>query len=140
MALEDSEVCVVPWGKELDRLSCPICRAPASQRPPLPFPATCRASGTMMLMLGKPHGGASASQLLLVDIPRSAIRCADIRRREFVLRMTREEIASYLGLKLETVSRVFSSLQGSEGLIQVQGRAVKLLDAMGLRQAMADRE
>ena len=36
--------------------------------------------------------------------------------------MTRDEIASFLGLKLETVSRVFSRLH-AEGLIQVQGRA-----------------
>jgi len=58
-----------------------------------------------------------------------------------VLRMTREEIASYLGLKLETVSRLFSHLQG-EGLIQVQGRAVKLLDSPALKQRvgqLADR-
>ena len=60
---------------------------------------------------------------------------------ELVLRMTREEIASFLGLKLETVSRVFSRLQG-EGLIQVQGREVKLLDGAGLRRVagrVADR-
>jgi len=48
--------------------------------------------------------------------------------------MTREEIASLLGLKLETVSRVFSRLHG-EGLIQVQGRSIKLLDLPAL-QAM----
>ncbi len=51
---------------------------------------------------------------------------------EFVLRMTREEIASYLGLKLETVSRLFSHLQ-EEGMIQIQGRAVKLLDVTALK-------
>jgi CRP/FNR family transcriptional regulator len=47
--------------------------------------------------------------------------------------MTRDEIASFLGLKLETVSRIFSSLQES-GLIQVQGRAVKLLDPAAIRR------
>ena len=52
---------------------------------------------------------------------------------EFVLRMTREEIGSYLGLKLETVSRLLSRLQ-EEGLLQVQGRTVKLLDLAALRQ------
>jgi CRP/FNR family transcriptional regulator, anaerobic regulatory protein len=46
---------------------------------------------------------------------------------EFVLRMTREEIGSYLGLKLETVSRMFARFQ-REGTLQVQGRLVKLLD------------
>jgi CRP/FNR family transcriptional regulator len=45
--------------------------------------------------------------------------------------MTREELASYLGMKLETVSRLFSRLQ-AEGLIQVQGRTIKLLDSSGI--------
>ena len=52
---------------------------------------------------------------------------------EFVLRMTREEIGSYLGLKLETISRMFSRFQ-DRGLLQVQGRVVKLLDQGALRQ------
>jgi CRP/FNR family transcriptional regulator len=51
---------------------------------------------------------------------------------EFVLRMTRDEIGSYLGLKLETVSRVFSRFQ-DQGVLQVQGRVVKLLDLVALR-------
>jgi len=51
---------------------------------------------------------------------------------EFVLRMTREEIGSYLGLKLETVSRLFSRFH-EEGVIQVHGRVVKLLDRVALR-------
>ena len=46
---------------------------------------------------------------------------------EFVLRMTREEIGSYLGLKLETVSRLFSKFH-EEGLVQVQGRRIKIID------------
>ena len=41
--------------------------------------------------------------------------------------MTRQEIRSYLGLKLETVSRLFARLQ-REGTLQVQGRLLKLLD------------
>jgi CRP/FNR family transcriptional regulator len=57
---------------------------------------------------------------------------------EYVLRMTREEIGSYLGLKLETVSRLFSRFQG-EGLIQIQGRAVKLLDPIALKQLVSQR-
>ena len=53
---------------------------------------------------------------------------------EFVLPMSRREIASYLGLKLETVSRLFSQLQ-EEGLIQVQGRAIKLLNLPALKRS-----
>jgi len=52
---------------------------------------------------------------------------------EYVLRMTREEIGSFLGLKLETVSRLFSRFQ-EEGLVQVQGRAVKIVDLPRLKQ------
>jgi len=52
---------------------------------------------------------------------------------EFVLRMTRQEIGSYLGVRLETVSRLFSRFQ-REGMIQVEGRNVKLLDRVALSQ------
>jgi CRP/FNR family transcriptional regulator len=55
---------------------------------------------------------------------------------EFVLRMTREEIGSYLGLKLETVSRLFSRFQ-REALLQVQGRVIKLLDLISLGELVA---
>jgi hypothetical protein len=41
--------------------------------------------------------------------------------------MTRHEIGSYLGLKLETVSRMLSRFQ-QEGLIQTQGKSIALLD------------
>ena len=48
--------------------------------------------------------------------------------RAFTLPMTREEIASYLGLVIETVSRSFTRLQ-EDGVIAVRGRQVKLLAA-----------
>ena len=54
---------------------------------------------------------------------------------EFYLRMTREEIGSYLGLKLETVSRAFSRFQ-EEGLIAVQQKHVRILSIPGLKQLM----
>jgi CRP/FNR family transcriptional regulator len=57
---------------------------------------------------------------------------------EYELRMRRWEIGSYLGLTLETVSRLFSQFQKG-GLIQVQGRAVKLLDPVGLKQIVGQR-
>jgi CRP/FNR family transcriptional regulator len=43
----------------------------------------------------------------------------------FVLRMTREEIGNYLGLTLETVSRLLSRFQ-REGLLAVQQRDVEI--------------
>lgn len=53
---------------------------------------------------------------------------------EFVLPMSRDEIARYLGLALETVSRSFSRLH-EEGVIAVRGRRVRILDVAGLQAA-----
>ena len=47
---------------------------------------------------------------------------------QFDLPMTREEIASYLGLVIETVSRSFTRLQ-DDGVIAVRGRRLRLLSA-----------
>lgn len=53
---------------------------------------------------------------------------------DFHLPMSREEIAHYLGLALETVSRSFSRLH-DDGLIEVRGRRVQVLDAHALHNA-----
>jgi len=52
--------------------------------------------------------------------------------------MTREEIGSYLGLKLETVSRLFSHFQ-KEALIRIRGRDVQILDLAALKQLVGQR-
>jgi CRP/FNR family transcriptional regulator len=49
-----------------------------------------------------------------------------------VLRMTREEIGSYLGLKLETVSRAFSKFQ-DDGVLEVKQRQIRVLDPDALQ-------
>lgn len=53
---------------------------------------------------------------------------------DFQLPMSRDEIARYLGLALETVSRSFSRLH-EEGVIDVHGRRVRVLDAKRLQAA-----
>ena len=53
-------------------------------------------------------------------------------RCSFNLRMTRQEIGSYLGLKLETVSRALSALN-TAGTIQVHQRSIDIVDADALR-------
>ena len=134
MALEDSEVCVLPWS-ELDRLAAEI---PGLRHNVLRVTSrNASQAWTMLLMLGSRTAGERLALFLLDVAHRQHTR--GYSSREFVLRMTREEIASYLGLKLETVSRLFSSLQ-ERGFLQVQGRAIKLLDAEGLRRAMTERE
>jgi CRP/FNR family transcriptional regulator len=53
---------------------------------------------------------------------------------DFHLPMSRDEIARYLGLALETVSRGFSRLH-DDGVIEVRGRRVRVLDAQALHDA-----
>jgi CRP/FNR family transcriptional regulator len=53
---------------------------------------------------------------------------------EYVLRMTREDIASYLGLKLETVSRGLSRFHRT-GTVDVQGRNIRIRDREQLGRA-----
>jgi CRP/FNR family transcriptional regulator len=128
VALEDSEVCVVPFN-QLDALAHDV---PLLRRNLYRFLSndSCRDQDMMLLL-----GSRSAEErlvLFLLDLA-DRYRLRGYSSREFVLRVTREELASYLGLKLETVSRLFSHFQEA-GLLQVQGRAVKLLDLAALKK------
>ena len=89
----------------------------------------CGRAQDLLILLGSMHADQRIAVFLL-DLSRR-YQARGFSSSEYVLRMTREEIGSYLGLKLETVSRIFSRLH-HEGLIQVQGRTVKLLDRIGL--------
>jgi CRP/FNR family transcriptional regulator len=53
-------------------------------------------------------------------------------RTSFALRMTRAEIGSYLGMKLETVSRMFSAFAAA-GIVAVDRKQIVLHDPMALR-------
>lgn len=52
---------------------------------------------------------------------------------DFIMCMSREEIGNYLGLTLETVSRLFSRF-AREGVIRVNQREVKILDMAALNE------
>ncbi len=52
---------------------------------------------------------------------------------QLTLSMSRSDLANYLGLVLETVSRLFGRLQDM-GLIEVRRREIKILDIAGLKQ------
>jgi CRP/FNR family transcriptional regulator len=133
VALEDTEVCALPFAR-IEELARAV---PALQHNLHLFLSReiSRDHGIMLSL-----GSMRAEERLALFLLNLAER---YRRRgysstEYVLRMTREEIGSYLGLKLETVSRLFSRFQG-EGLIQIQGRAVKLLDPVALKQLVGHR-
>jgi CRP/FNR family transcriptional regulator len=121
-------VCVLPFD-QLDRLAQEL---PSLRHNLYRFISKdiCRDQDMMFLL-----GSRCAEERLVLYLINLAARyrIRGYSPSEFVLRMTRKEIASYLGLKLETVSRLFSHLQ-EEGLIQVQGRAVKLLDLIALNK------
>uniref|UniRef100_UPI003F504497 helix-turn-helix domain-containing protein n=1 Tax=Caballeronia sp. LjRoot34 TaxID=3342325 RepID=UPI003F504497 len=51
----------------------------------------------------------------------------------FNLRMTRDEIGSYLGLKLETVSPTFSKLQ-KQGVVSTNGKRITIIDGEKLTE------
>ena len=128
IALEDSEVCMIPF-ERLEELARRDARVQHALHRMLAVEIG-RERG-VMLMLGAMRAEQRLASFLL-DLSRR-YRERGYSSTEFVLRMTREEIGSYLGLKLETVSRLFSRFQAG-GLVQVQGRTVKLLDPIALKQ------
>ena len=85
----------------------------------------------VMLLLGSMRAEERLAAFLLNLSQR--FKACGYPHSAFVLRMTRAEIGSFLGLKLETVSRAFS-LFVRDGLIEVDNRRVKIISAVGLRQ------
>ncbi len=128
IALEDSEVCALPF-ERLAALSRQNGHFQHNLHRLLSREIT--RGRTVMMLLGTMNAEQRLAAFLL-DLSRR-YQALGYSPCEFVLRMTREEIGSYLGLKLETVSRLFSRFQ-REGLIQVQGRVVKLLDVASVKR------
>ena len=128
LALEDMEVCRLPFD-QIEHLAQLSDEFGHTLHKLLSQESTRIHS--LMIVLGTMHAEQRLASFLL-DLSHR-YRARGYSSSEFVLRMTREEIGSYLGLKLETVSRLFSRLQ-QEGLLQVQGRNVRLLDRVALSQ------
>src|SRR5688572_11763678 len=133
IALEDSEVCVMPFAliEEMSR------EVPALQRHLHAVLAheIVRDHGVMMLL-----GSMRAEERLatfLLNLSKRFVR-RGYSASDFHLRMTREELGSYLGLKLETVSRLFSQFQGAR-LIDVQQKHVRILDVAGLEHVLGNK-
>jgi CRP/FNR family transcriptional regulator, anaerobic regulatory protein len=79
----------------------------------------------VMLLLGSMRAEERLAAFLLNLVQR--LHARGFSRSELVLRMTREEIGSYLGLKLETVSRTFSKFS-DDGIVEVRQRHVRILE------------
>jgi CRP/FNR family transcriptional regulator, anaerobic regulatory protein len=128
IALEDAEVCIMPFASVED-LSREI---PALQRHVhrIMSREIVRENG-MMMMLGNMRAEERLAAFLLNLVQR--LHARGFSQSEMVLRMTREEIGSYLGLKLETISRTFSKLS-DDGIIEVKQRYVKILAPDALKK------
>ncbi len=130
IALEDSEICSIPFSR-LESLSREIHNLQHHFHKVMSREIV-RDHGVMML-LGTMRAEERLAAFLLNLSQRFTAR--GFSHAEFYLRMTREEIGSYLGLKLETVSRAFSRFQ-EEGYIAVQQKHIRILDVNGLKALM----
>ena len=128
IALEDMEVCPLAFD-QIERLV--ELSGPFRHNLHKLMSLECVRVQNLMLVLGTMPADQRLA-VFLVDLSRR-YGARGYSSVEFVLRMTRDEIGSYLGIALETVSRLFSRFQ-REGLIQVQGRTVKLLDGVAMNQ------
>jgi CRP/FNR family transcriptional regulator, anaerobic regulatory protein len=125
VALEDSEVCVIPYAH---------LEAPALQKQlhKVMSRELVRDHGVMML-LGTMRAEERLAAFLVSLSQRFGAR--GYSAAEFHLRMTRDEIGSFLGLSLETVSRLFSRMQ-DEGFISVQQKHIRILDIPRLKASI----
>jgi len=130
IALEDSEICVIPFA-QLEHLSREV-QALQHHFHKVMSREIVRDHGVMML-LGTMRAEERLAAFLLNLSQRFTAR--GYSPQEFHLRMTREEIGSYLGLKLETVSRAFSHFQ-EDGLISVHQKHIRIIDSAGLKRLL----
>jgi CRP/FNR family transcriptional regulator len=127
VALEDAEVCVMPFDR-IEELSREV-NALQRHVHKIMSREIVRENG-VMLLLGSMRAEERLAAFLLNLVQR--LHARGFSQSELVLRMTREEIGSYLGLKLETVSRTFSKFV-DDGIVEVKQRHVRILNADSLR-------
>ena len=128
LAIEDAEVCVMPFDK-IESISREVA-ALQTHVHKIMSREIVREHG-VMLLLGSMRAEERVAAFLLNLVQR--LHARGFSQSELVLRMTREEIGSYLGLKLETVSRTFSKFV-EDGVVEVKQRHVRILDAEALKQ------
>ncbi|SDM12902.1 CRP/FNR family transcriptional regulator, anaerobic regulatory protein [Modicisalibacter muralis] len=128
VTLETSHVCEIPF-TELEHLSE---RIPALQRQLLRIMSrelSTEQSTTHLL------ARRSAEQRLAMVLLDFSQRFANrgLSARHFRLPMSRSDLANYLGLAPETMSRTFRRLE-ARGLLSIAGKAVVILDPIALAE------
>jgi len=130
-ALEDSEVCPIHFA-QLEKL--------AQNLPSLQHNLNRLLSReivrdhSMLMLMSNMHSDERLAAFLLNLSERFSIR--GYSSRDFVLKMRREEIGSYLGLRLETICRGIAHLR-EQGLVEIAGRDVKIQNMEGLKRLVA---
>jgi CRP/FNR family transcriptional regulator len=134
VALEDSEVCEIPFAN-LEEL---FGQVPALLRHfhRIMSREITREQNTMLLL-----GNMRAEQRFAVFLVNKSARYAarGYSPTQFTLRMSREDIGNYLGLTIESISRLLSRFK-KLGLVQVDRREVTLLDLARLKAMAAGTE
>lgn len=134
VALETSSVCELP----LNQLDALCHKLPGLQK------QLRRIMGKevsndhkLLLLLGKMTAEERLASFLLSLSSRMEER--HWKEAEFNLTMPRQDIANYLGMAVETVSRLFASFQ-SEKIIEVDRRHITILDLQRLKTIVGDCE
>jgi CRP/FNR family transcriptional regulator len=128
IALETTAVCDIPF-EQLESLSISI---PSLQRQI--YRLLSREIGhetEMLTLLGKKSAEERLATFLISFSDRFKQR--GFSASDFFLSMSRHEIGNYLGLAVETISRLFTRFQ-DEGLLQVERKHVQLLDIPRLQE------
>ena len=122
IALEDTEVCAIPYAhlSELAANSASLQMVMAKL-----MSREIVREHSLMMLLGSMNAEERLAAFLLNLSQRMKAR--GYSANEFHLRMSRAEIGSYLGMKLETVSRTFSAFQ-QQRLLEVDKRHIRILD------------
>lgn len=133
VALETSSLCMLPWPSIEDALK----RLPGLYKQLLRIVGKEIATeNERIVLLGQRSARERLAAFLLHLSAQFSAR--GFSALEFNLSMSRQEIANYLALAIETVSRLFSAFQ-SEGLIHIERRFVRLERLDDLR-SIADAE
>ncbi|MBU1284943.1 MAG: fumarate/nitrate reduction transcriptional regulator Fnr [Gammaproteobacteria bacterium] len=126
MALETTSVCEIPF-ERLDELSVQL---PQLRRQLMRIMSReIRDDQQMMLLLSK-NTADERIATFLVNLS-ARFRARGFSANQFRLAMSRNEIGNYLGLAVETVSRVFTRFQQNK-LLEAEGKEVHILDPIEL--------
>ena len=126
VALEDTEVCVIPYERLEEVASAmPVLRNHFHK---VMSREIVREHGRVLMLCNLTAEQRLAS--FLVGLSRRFVS-RGYSAHGFMLRMSREDMASYLGLRLETVCRSVARLRAL-GIVDLHGRLVEILDMPAL--------